>query len=184
VGVALLLVVVGLTGLGYGIWHSYQNPWQISTSKEGEYVVEFPGRPEVTTRPHTHALGSTTIHLQGTTTDDRTQSYTVGYVDLPEEWLKKSSKNEVLNDALIWVTKGHGNVNEKSRKDIWHGKWPGRELATVVGDDGGGLIARAFLVERRIYVVYVSWLYSKDVPDKASRFMDSFQVLRFSVLQK
>jgi hypothetical protein len=140
--------------------------------KGGRFAVQMPGPPKEQTNKVNTAVGPIDVHMFVLSPDPNT-AYIVGYSDYPEEMIKKSDIQKVLDGARDGAVK---NVNGKLdwEKKITIDKHPGRDFAISTEHFEGR--DRIYLVNARLYQVMV--VGSKDfITDKvAQKFLDSFKL--------
>jgi hypothetical protein len=140
--------------------------------KGGRFTVQMPGQPKEQTNKVNTAIGPIDVHLFVSAPDPNT-AYIVGYSDYPEEMIKKSDSQKILDGARDGAVK---NVNGKldSEKKITIDGHPGRDFSIATEHFEGR--DRIYLVNNRLYQVMMvgsrDFVTSKD----AEKFLDSFKL--------
>jgi hypothetical protein len=165
-----LLLTVCAAALGVD-WASYE-------SAEGQFAVNVPGKPEIVVEHNQTPLGQVDEHTCRWRSGP--VEWVVEYSDLPDAALS-------LNGSILFVQVRRGFQHTTGQpvknETVWKfGSNPGRTFefyfaAGSAAPTRSG-IARATLVDHRLYVLTVTWdKPAIPVPaDEASRFFDSFRL--------
>ncbi|MDY3557523.1 hypothetical protein R5W23_000049 [Gemmata sp. JC673] len=160
------LVVVGAAGLAAsGADEKY-------ASNEGKFTARFPSGLTV----KTEAKKAGALDMQVTSAkDDKENSFTVMYVDLPAG--AKAPPKAVFDGIEAGMVKTSGGKVESS-KEITYGaaKYPGREV--LVDKDGAKIKARIILADSRVFIVFAGGPKGFGTTDAATKFLDSFETTK------
>jgi len=140
--------------------------------KDGRFTVQMPGEPKEQTNKVNTAIGPIDVHMFLSAPDPNT-AYIVGYSDYPEEMMKKSESDKILDGARDGAVK---NVNGKldGEKKITIDKHPGRDFQIATEHFEGR--NRMYLVNARLYQVMVVGSKEFVTGKDAERFLDSFKL--------
>jgi hypothetical protein len=144
-------------------------------SPEGRYSVLMPGKPELSSQEApAHTGQKLTQYLAVCEDPDRANDavYIVAYFDLAPDMVYKFDE---ARDGYIKAVNG----TLVSEKPIQLGKYAGRELRASAVASGKELIllARFYLVEKRVYLIQFLFDKSAESPRiaaKGAKFFDSF----------
>ncbi|QEG29100.1 hypothetical protein GobsT_38890 [Gemmata obscuriglobus] len=157
------LVVVAAAGLAAsGADEKY-------TSKEGKFTARFPS--DLTVKTEAKKAGAIEMQV-ASAKDDKENSFTVMYVDLPAA--AKAPPKAVLDGIEAGMVSKSG-CKVESTKEITYGaaKYPGREV--LVDKDGAKIKTRIILAESRVYIVFAGGPKGFGATDAATKFLDSFE---------
>jgi len=142
-------------------------------SKAGRFTIEMPGEPKEQINKIDTALGPIDLHLFVFSPDPNIV-YIASYADYPEDVIKKSDSEKMLNGARDGAVK---NINGKldREKKITIDKHPGRDIS-IVADQAMARV-RMYLVDARLYQVILVSTSKESVTSKdAEKFLDSFKL--------
>ncbi len=165
----LCQVVGGATAAG-----AEELPWKAFESKEGRFVVEFPGvpHPRRNTRP-TAKFGTLEQHMFLLEVPN-TGVFSVSYMDYPRGAMDKYKADQLLDDARDNVLKISKGKLISEAKVTMNG-FPGR---AIVFEGASNLVfsAHYYVAKERVYsaLAYVPKA-SADSPH-VKRFLDSFKL--------
>jgi len=149
-------------------------PWKAFESKEGRFVVEFPGvpRPRHNSRP-TAKFGTLEQHMFLLEVPN-TGVFSVSYMDYPRGAIDKYQADQLLDDARDTVLKiAKGKLLSETK--VTMGGFPGR---AIVFEGANNLVfsAHYYVARERVYsaLAYVP-KGSGDSP-YVKRFLDSFKL--------
>jgi regulation of enolase protein 1 (concanavalin A-like superfamily) len=151
-----------------------QTPWETVTSKEGQFTVEMPAKPNFTnSRTRKGPGGTVKVLIMGCET--KSGAYIVYRIDFPTP-IVKGAEDEALNDerdefAKEWNGKVIGEKKVRAEGKI------GRDF-TIRGkpaDDSGVLTIRVrqYLVGKSLFAVLVVSAPNRELPEDAGRFLGS-----------
>ena len=140
--------------------------------KDGRFTVQMPGEPKEQTSKVNTPIGPIDVHLFISAPDPKS-AYMVGYSDYPEEVVKKSDSDKILDGARDGAVRNVKGTLESEKKITMDGH-PGRDY--VISTEGFRGRERIYLVNARLYQVML--LGSKEfVTGKdADKFLDSFKL--------
>jgi hypothetical protein len=148
--------------------------WKEFRSPEGGFVVLLPGEPSLNRKAMPTDFGEIDMHMYTVTTDNMYCS--VAFYDVPQGLNKPS--DTLLDDTCNGFVKG-ANLNEKAeRRAISLGSYPGREIIGESPDGSFLLMARYYLVGKRIYLVMVGTAIAEASSPEIGRYLDSFRLVR------
>jgi hypothetical protein len=151
-----------------------QADWIKYDSSEGRYSILFPCKPELSTQEAPAKTGQKLTQYFATCDDPGAASitYSVAYFDLQQGM--EFSFDEARDGYLKAV-----NATLQSEKTIQMGAYQGREFraSAKVSNVDLLLVARFYLVEKRIYMIqfiYEKSAESASTAEKTAKFFDSF----------
>ena len=148
--------------------------WKEFRSAEGGFVVLLPGDPSVDKKQMPTDFGPIEMNMYTVTGENIYCS--VAFYDVPAGLNKPS--DQLLEDTCNGFIKG-ANLSEKAeRRVITLGAYPGRELIGESPDGSFLLMARYYLVNKRIYLVMVGTAIADASSPEVGRYLDSFKLLR------
>ena len=148
--------------------------WKEFRSAEGGFTVLLPGDPSVDKKQMPTDFGPIEMHMYTVTADNIYCS--VAYYDVPQGLNKPT--DQLLEDTCSGFIKG-ANLQEKAeRRAITLGAYPGRELIGESPDGSFLLMARYYLVNKRIYLVMVGTAIADASSPDIGRYLDSFKLTR------
>ena len=148
--------------------------WKEFRSAEGGFTILLPGDPSFDKKAMTTDFGSIDMHMYTVTTDNMYCS--VAFYDVPAG--VKKPVDQLLDDTCTGFVKG-ANLSEKAeRRAIMLGAHHGRELIGESPDGAFLLMARYYLVDKRIYLVMVGTAIAEASSPEVGRYLDSFKLLR------
>ena len=146
-------------------------------STEGRFSVVAP----ISFKEETQTLDTTVgkIEMHMFIAEGKDIAYAVAYSDYPEEMIRQSNPDQVLNGARDGMV---SNVNGKLvlETKITLGKYPGREVVVDLkldNDIDGTVKSRMYLVENRMYQTQVITTKGAVSMQTISDFLDSFQLI-------
>ena len=148
-----------------------ESPWASYTSPEGRYTILLPEQPKLKSQQATGADGSTFQQYLAMASDSSGAFYAAGYFDI-------GSSNFSFDKARDGAVRGGTLIAER---DITLDSYPGREVKFLTKDPNGNegfVVARFYHVDQRVYIIQyiVPKSAGQDLPDKAVKYFDSFQV--------
>jgi hypothetical protein len=171
-GLLALLVLAGAA-----LPTSAQTPWETVTSKEGQFTVEMPAKPDITKTQTTKERGGTIrITLLGCKTDSG--AYIAYRVDMPAG-VARGDEDAVLNIVRDLLAK-EWNGKVFTEKKVKSGLRVGRDFTVRGKPDGeAGVLTlriRMYLDGRSIYAVAVGSAPDRELPEDAGRFLGSLAI--------
>jgi hypothetical protein len=167
-----LVVVILLVGLGAA--RADDLPWKQFESREGRFVVEFPGTPRPLSSPRpTAKWGTLEQHLFAVELPSNLV-FSVSYIDYPKGAIDKDKIEQLLDDARATVVKlAKGKLISETK--VTMNGFPGRVIV-FEGANNLVFIAHYYLVNGRLYTALVYG--PKAAPDSppVARFFDSFKI--------
>ena len=149
-------------------------PWKEFRSAQGGFVVLLPGEPSFDRKAMATDFGSIDMHMYTVTTDSMYCS--VAYYDVPTGVNK--SADVLLDDTCSGFLKGASLTEKAERRAIALGAHPGRELIGESADGSFLLMARYYLVGKRIYLVMVGTAIADASKPEIGQYLDSFRLVR------
>ena len=146
-------------------------PWITYASPEGRYTILLPEQPKLQSQQATGADGAVFQQYLAMASDSSGALYAAGYFDIGDSNFSfDKARNGAVRDGTLL-----------SERDINLGNHPGRELRFLTKDPNGHegfVVARFYHVEQRVYIVQyiVPKSAGQELPDKAAKYFDSFQV--------
>ncbi len=169
----LLLVAVVLSACKSG-----PVEWQTFSSSAGGFSVSIPGTFQESTQSVSTQLGAIDLHIF--MLGQANSAYMLSYADYPENFVKQSDVNTMLDGARDGALK---NVNATlgGTKAISLDGSPGREFTASVPDSksvpgGGSVQARIYLVKSRLYQLLVLTAKGNETEVDADKFLASFKL--------
>jgi len=153
--------------------------WRTLTSKEGNFKLKMPGKPQTMNRSLKTAVGKIEMHIFVVAPTGQKAAYMLMYNDYPEQFARQADPKKVLDGAIHGVVrKRKGKITQE--KDIKIDGYPGKAVVFESGSGGAKFTGhiRTFLVKNRLYQVMV--LYDRSgAPTKTeiARFLTSFERL-------
>ena len=148
-----------------------ESQWISYTSPEGRYTILLPEQPKLKSQQATGADGSTFQQYLAMASDSSGAFYAAGYFDIGGSNFSfdKARDGAVRSGTLI------------AERDITLGSYPGREVKFLTKDPSGNegfVTAHFYHVEQRVYIIQyiVPKSAGQELPDKAVKYFDSFQV--------
>lgn len=144
-------------------------------SESGGFIVKFPGTPkEEKTTANTQAGPIEAISYS---VSNNKISYTVAYNDYPEELVKSSKPDDILNgarDGAVTNTKGK-LLNELI---INLDNYPGRDFRYELSGGIGIVRQRIYLVNNRLYQIMTATESEDMFLNSITEFFDSFRLIK------
>lgn len=176
----MLYSLIAILATGFQAPTAGQKPWAAFTSKDGNFVVDFPGKPTKSfTRVARSGRGQVKIVVVQCDTPD--VLYTAEKIEVPPiKGLKAADIEAILDfwrDDLSNEFNGKIITQKKLRLDS--GSY-GRDF-TIEGrpDPKGGLAVirvREYLSTKALYMLIASTASDRELPDDVGRFFGSFTV--------
>ena len=148
-----------------------ESQWISYTSPEGRYTILLPEQPKLKSQQATGADGTPLQQYLAMASDSSGAFYAAGYFDIGGSGFSfdKARDGAVRGGTLL------------SERDISLGAYPGREVKFLTKDPSGNegfVTARFYHVEQRVYIIQyiVAKSAGQELPDKAVKYFDSFQV--------
>jgi len=144
--------------------------WKEFVSKEGRYKVLMPGTP-----PKVDSKGDAGKNdFKMNTVPVGNAVYGAGHLDFRAK-VKYSSAKQFYDE---WLQSNVATVAGKvaSDQEIKLGKYPGREVQIIHGEDGLIMRTRLFLVGQRFYQLLVVGTKEEVTSKDADKFLDSFRL--------
>jgi hypothetical protein len=164
----ILLLVISVAAFGY----QAASQWTKYTSPEGGYSVLLPGEPQLKSQEETAPDGGKIQQHLAFASDSAGAGYMVAYFETGD---RSFSFDKARDGALSRV-----NGTLISERDIKLREYPGREVKFFGAASGVDFffVVRFYRLETRVFVIQfiVPKSAGQDVPDKAIKFFDSFQV--------
>lgn len=154
-----------------------QTEWETVTSKEGQFTVEMPKKPDIDkTRTRKAPGGTTKVMMIGCKTDGGT--YTAYRIDLPTAVVKGAEDAEL--DAVRDDLAQELNGKVLTEKKVKAGLRVGRDF-TVRGkpaEETGVVTARVrmYLDGKTVYAVAVVSAPNRELPEDTGRFLGSLTI--------
>jgi hypothetical protein len=149
-------------------------PWKEFRSPDGGFVVLMPGEPTLDRKAMPTDFGPIDMHMYTVTTENLYCS--VAFYDVPKGLNKPV--DALLEDTCNGFVKG-ANLSEKAeRRAITLGAYPGREIIGESPDGSFLLMARYYLVDKRIYLVMVGTAIAEASSPEIGQYLDSFKLVR------
>jgi hypothetical protein len=165
-----VLLVVAVAGCSMAA--DDQPQWKEFTSKEGQFKVLMPGKPEQKKLETESDFGKGMLHMNTVELDK--MMYGANYCDFPAK-IKEIPRKKVFDSSRDGAVE---NLKGKlaSEKDIKLGDHAGRELHIDVAGGKQLFRARVYLVDQRLYQVVVFGSKEAATSKAADKFLDSFQL--------
>jgi hypothetical protein len=169
------IAVVGALLCASAVAGAEELPWKAFESKEGRFVVEFPGVPRQRNNARPTAKFGTLEQHMFLLEVPNTGVFTVSYMDYPRGAMDRYKPDQLLDDArdtALKISKG----KLVSETKVTMGGFPGR---AIVFEGANNLVfsAHYYVAKERVYsaLAYVP----KATADSPSvkRFLDSFKLL-------
>jgi len=141
--------------------------------KGGRFTIQMPGKAdEQISKMHTF-VGPIDLHLFIFSPDSNT-AYMASYGDYPEEIIKNSNSDKMLNGSRDGIVKSINGKLDREKK-ITIDKHPGRDITIVT--DKAAVHERLYLVNCRLYQLVVASTSKEFVAGKdAEKFLDSYKL--------
>jgi hypothetical protein len=144
------------------------------TSSEGRFSVRMPVTPLTLTKSMPTPLGDIDIHMFMAVREDKGDNFMVAYADMPRGLVEQGSAEEILKGAANSAVGGlKGKILDS--KTIQLGQYTGLEFDAEVLNGAATIRGRLYLVNNRLYQVYVISTRAKDATE-VDQFLDSFKV--------
>jgi hypothetical protein len=164
----ILLLVISVAAFGY----QAVSQWTKYTSTEGRYSVLLPSEPQLKSQEETAPDGGKIEQHLAFATDSAGAGYMVAYFETGD---RSFSFDKARDGAISRV-----NGTLISERDIKLHEYPGREvkLFGAAGGEDFFFVVRFYRVEKRVFVIQfiVPKSAGQELPDKAIKFFDSFQM--------
>ncbi|NJO84566.1 MAG: hypothetical protein HC828_18535, partial [Blastochloris sp.] len=150
--------------------------WQEVTSEEGNFSALMPGDPEEMSETIPTDIGDVEANFVQVATEEA--AYQVVYSDYPEEMIANADIDEIFAGAINGALENiDGELVSEEVIDI-DGN-PGREFVAEAALEGISITyqGRYFLVENRLYQVFVVGDASSMAEEDITLFIDSFMLL-------
>jgi hypothetical protein len=170
----LLAVLIGLGGGLSGLrltapaaMAAEASVWKLFSSETGGFRVLMPGEPQ----------GGQSQNVQYVTVERPRESitYTVSYVDFP---VNPKDQPEGVKQAFSGVKAGivEANAEVTAERDLELRGYPGQDMRVV---QPNGLVTRfrAYVVDKRMYIVMAQTKNEKNLGKSIEGFLNSFQLL-------
>ena len=144
--------------------------WRRVESEQGRYSVSFPSEPRTNVQRAESDYGEHQVIFTLSTLGGVT--YAVMYVDYPVEALTSTAK---VLDLAVEGALGDLGCKDATQKQVRLGEFEGRAFRCT-NPGGRPVLARVYLVGRRLYRLSVSGLNRSADPVGASKFFDSFEL--------
>jgi hypothetical protein len=148
--------------------------WKEFRSPEGGFVVLLPGEPTLDRKATPTDFGQIDMHMYTVTTANMYCS--VAFYDVPAGLNKPV--DTLLDDTCNGFVKGANLTEKAERRAIALGSHPGREIIGESPDGAFLLMARYYLVGKRIYLVMVGTAIAEASSPEVGRYLDSFRLVR------
>ena len=153
--------------------------WQEYRAADNSFAVDVPAPFSVSAIQVVLPMGPVTAPLFSQR--EGGNAYFVSYVDLPGNYLATTSQARVLESGIASVLISQSAMLE-SQSDLQVPGIPGKEFTgTLHGSNTNGqdavMHARVYLVNGRLYQVYVTGVASDGNSASATRYLDSFHIL-------
>jgi hypothetical protein len=149
--------------------------WSEFRSAEGRFVVTMPATPTPDVKTTDTAVGKIQMHSFSIETPAIYCS--VAYYDVPTELPLEQSADKFLDSTCDGFVQG-GKLSEKvGRRAITLDGHPGRELMGETPDGGFVLLARYYVVGKRVYLVMTGVPVGDGASPQVSKFLGSFRLL-------
>lgn len=147
-----------------------QSNWQGYTSSRGQFKVQMPGEPQE--EKNSQNFGEETLSVEEITFEDDNGAYGVVYMELPNEYIKETDSNGILDEMSQMFLGGMQLPQLKNLEEtIEIGGYPGREYR--LSETEGSLVVRLYLVEKNFYFLFGA----SPTETTVNRFIDSFELL-------
>lgn len=161
-----------LTGLALAFIQD-QPKWDEVRSAEGNFLLWMPAKPQTQSEDKETEDGKLTIHAWVCRMNSR--AYVFVYSDYPQKTLDKNTTDGLIDadlEACIRQVKG----KETKRKAVTMSKHPGK-AAWLETEDGRKGEVRAFLVGRRMYMIFAFAQNESFDEAEARKFIDSLKLI-------
>jgi hypothetical protein len=149
--------------------------WSEFRSDEGRFVVAMPGAPTTETKATDTEVGP--IQMHSFSVDAPNIYCSVAYYDVPTDVPLEQSADKFLDSTCDGFLQG-GKLTEKvDRRTVTIDGHPGRELVGETQDGGFVLLARYYVVGKRVYLVLTGVPVADAASPLVSRFVGSFRLL-------
>ena len=148
--------------------------WKEFRSPDGGFVVLLPGEPSLDRKSMQTDFGAIDMHMYTVASDNMYCS--VAFYDVPTGIGK--TNDVLLEDTCNGFVKGANLTEKAERRAISLGAHPGREIIGESPDGAFLLMARYYLVGKRIYLVMVGTAIAEASSPDVGRYLDSFRLVR------
>lgn len=177
--VSLGLVLIALLAACGGSNVTQADSWQEYRAFDNSFAVDVPAPFSVTPHQVITPMGPVSAPLfsqQG-----GGNSYFLSYVDLPSNYLTTTAQERILESGIASVLQSQGAMLD-SKSDFQMQGVPGKAFTgTIRSSTANGqeklLHARVYVVNGRLYQVYVLGVASDVDSARAVRYLDSFHIL-------
>jgi hypothetical protein len=144
------------------------------TSKEGRFIISFPGRPDESTSTVKSPIGDMVLHVVKLTLNNNREVYSVVYNDYPAEAIKSTDPERIFDEAQQGgLDESHGKLVKKTDISKTDKAPATRDLEIEI--QGMTNYFRMILVGNRLYVIMVVPSAVQGAADRARAFLDSFK---------
>lgn len=149
-----------------------KNQWKEYNSAGGKYKVSYPGYPMVENQPVDTKLGK--LYITEAILEYNDMAFITGYVDYPEDYVKKYTEKELLDSAAAHVRGKH-----LSESNVTFNNIKARELKAerTISNIDLILIFRFFMKGNRLYQIGVTLPKTTNADDDIKNFFDSFYLM-------
>lgn len=172
-GTILITTLTGFTGY---------LPWYKFVSKKHGYQIEFPVKPEITTKKLKSDIGTLKLNIASydatKSKKDQNMVYMINHTEYPASI---TSENEDLLELFFkGAIKGAvSKINGKklSEEEIDYKGYPGREVKIDYNDGAAVIKLRLFLVKNHLYMIQVITATDNDENSEMNKFLNSFDLI-------
>ena len=151
--------------------------WNDFTSVEGRFSVTLPGTPNESSQRVPSAVGDIEMHMF--LSDQGASGFAVAYFDMPADLLAVADA-QLLLDGAIQGAFGNVGGTVESQTNITLDGFPGIEATGSFSFEGedGAMKARVYVVNERIYQIYVAEQGGQSNSESVDRFLNSFKLAK------
>lgn len=171
----VVLLVIGLTACGSTAKDSKPDDVSLNpfVSKEGNFSINFPGKPSVGSDTITGGLNMTTYSYEPNNTD----GFAVSYTDVAVETIQKEDAKSYLKEEEAGVLESLGVKLPEEEKDVeYDGKYAG--LRYKANAAGMYVISQTYVIGTRFYQIEMLKSGGYPTDEEVKNFTDSFRLLK------
>jgi hypothetical protein len=153
---------------------STASEWKRFSPDDGRFSILMPSQSVNNITPDKSQIHEGIKSIKMYLSNDETNSFMVGYADFKTD-ITQFSPSEILDSFLEGMLEGEKKLI--SQQDINLGKYPGREVQLLDEKSGITMTARIFVVNNRMYTLFVGSSQMPEVSD-VRKFFDSFELIQ------
>lgn len=148
-------------------------------SKEGNFSINFPGKPEVNSDKVDGETGGLNVTMTTYTySPDDNHAYLVAYTDLAAGEFTKDEARKILKDEQSGALESFGIKAPEEEKDMDYDANSAGLRYKAKGDDGTHLIAQTYFVGNRLYQIEMLTIGSYPTDEEVKNFTETFKLLK------